>query len=334
MKKLYRLREWLTLPDAAAYLAAIFEEDVSEADLLRLALDGHLTLSVDFVNHAPARIGPLVPLSKAKTKEFPMSREAAAEFLGRNPDELPPETRGVAFLKGLDLPGDMVAEIGEKVTYIEGIWELTMAGNEAIDIEHLYQSQTGGPAVELKKLNGVIVRRGDEFAQIQEHMERDRPLDIKNLRSRRDFDEGYYPAGGLPADAVLVVRIAALEDLKARLRDVESAEGPADDGLPSRPPPGRPKAASWPVWISEMVAFVYEDGIPPGIGTEGVDGFIASIAERLAVAGLEGPSRTTVQETARAVLKRLRDAGNLTPGISGAIRQTTQPRTPMTARNR
>jgi hypothetical protein len=52
VKKLLKLKEWLTVPDAARHLSILFGEAVSEADVLRLALDGHLTLSVYFVNHA------------------------------------------------------------------------------------------------------------------------------------------------------------------------------------------------------------------------------------------------------------------------------------------
>lgn len=44
---LYRLKKWLTVPDAAAHLSIAFGEEVTEADVLRLGLDGHLTLSVN-----------------------------------------------------------------------------------------------------------------------------------------------------------------------------------------------------------------------------------------------------------------------------------------------
>jgi hypothetical protein len=59
LKKLLKLKEWLTVPDAARHLSILFGEDLSEADVLRLGLDGHLTLSVDFVNHAQAQCGKM-----------------------------------------------------------------------------------------------------------------------------------------------------------------------------------------------------------------------------------------------------------------------------------
>ena len=65
MSKLLKLKQWLTLSDTAQYLSLAFRERVTEADVLRLGLDGHLTLSVHFVNGTRARYGQLVPLEKA-----------------------------------------------------------------------------------------------------------------------------------------------------------------------------------------------------------------------------------------------------------------------------
>lgn len=55
--KLFNLKEWLTIPETAKHLSIIFGEEVNEADVLRLGLDRHLKLSVNFVNHAHAKRG-------------------------------------------------------------------------------------------------------------------------------------------------------------------------------------------------------------------------------------------------------------------------------------
>jgi hypothetical protein len=60
MSKLFKLKEWLSVADAAKHLTIVFDEEVTEADVLRLALDGHLKLSVNFVNHAKAKPGRIV----------------------------------------------------------------------------------------------------------------------------------------------------------------------------------------------------------------------------------------------------------------------------------
>ena len=67
-KKLLKLRDWLTVPDAARHLSILLGDEVTEAHVLRFALDGRLTLSVDFVNIAPARRGKIIPHADAKRK--------------------------------------------------------------------------------------------------------------------------------------------------------------------------------------------------------------------------------------------------------------------------
>jgi hypothetical protein len=57
MNRLFKLKEWLTLDEAAAHISNVLGEPATVPDLFRFALDGHLTLSVDFVNHTKARKG-------------------------------------------------------------------------------------------------------------------------------------------------------------------------------------------------------------------------------------------------------------------------------------
>lgn len=72
---------------------------------------------------------------------------------------------------------------------------------------------------------------------------------------------------------------------------------------------GRPMSALWPEWVAELVSLVHEEGMPEGSGTNGTEELISSVANRLAARGLEAPARTTVQETVKTVLRRLRSAG-------------------------
>ncbi len=68
-------------------------------------------------------------------------------------------------------------------------------------------------------------------------------------------------------------------------------------------------SALWPEWVAELASLIHEEGIPEGSGARGTDELISSVADRLVARGLEAPARTTVQETAKAVLRRLRNAG-------------------------
>ena len=49
-EQLYKFNESLIVPAAAAHLSAAFGEEVTEADVLRLGLNGHLRLPIDVVN--------------------------------------------------------------------------------------------------------------------------------------------------------------------------------------------------------------------------------------------------------------------------------------------
>ena len=71
MSKLLKLKAWLTLDEAAKHLTLMFGEPVSKEDILRLALDRVLTLSVNLVNGAKAVAGRIVPMKKAKFTMMP-----------------------------------------------------------------------------------------------------------------------------------------------------------------------------------------------------------------------------------------------------------------------
>ncbi len=49
-RKVFTLRKWLSLQEAAEHLSDLFSESVTERDVLNLALDGALTLSVNFLS--------------------------------------------------------------------------------------------------------------------------------------------------------------------------------------------------------------------------------------------------------------------------------------------
>jgi len=209
LKKLLKLKAWLTVPDAARHLSILFGVDVSEADILRFALDGHLTLSVDFVNHATARCGKIIPLADAEIKKIP-----ALDGDG---------VIGVVK-SGLYLDHDRVLSFSGDVISIDGVWDLAMLGAERLDVEHRYQFLTDGPAVELTNLEGPLVNHPDgTWGQLLDHFSNNKYYDLKNLKSPRNHPDNYYPAGGLPDDAVFVVRTSALRDLAALVSEPEPA---------------------------------------------------------------------------------------------------------------
>lgn len=254
MSKLFKLKEWLTLDEAAAHISNVLGEPATLADLYRFALDGHLTLSVDFVNHAQVRKGKWL---KTEQVEFKLIENDL--FSGEKLD-IPFSMPANCEVRVSD---DDWISLEKPVVSINGVWDLTMVGAERLDIEHNYQQLTSGLEITLTTLDGVFVQRGDIVCQLQAdfdnneyqegskarktHMENyissneiseneakklrgkykaDRE---KYLKERKDKpkEDNYYPAGGLgEQDFVLVIRTEEVTRFIQSLEDTPLLEKP------------------------------------------------------------------------------------------------------------
>jgi hypothetical protein len=206
LRKLLKLKKWLTVPDAARHLSILFGEEVSEADVLRLALDGHLTLSVEFVNRATAQCGKIIPLADAEIDEVP-------------------NLTGELIKGGISLGGDRVFSYSGEIKQLAGVWNLAMVGSGRIDVEDKYQFLTGGPSVDLFSLDGPFVYdTNGTWAEIVEYYSQEKLSFSQNkLYNPRNNPDNYHPAAHLPSDAVLVVRTSALQQLEALISEPEPA---------------------------------------------------------------------------------------------------------------
>jgi hypothetical protein len=275
MSKLFNLKEWLTVADAARHLAIAFGEDVTEADVLRLALDDRLQLSVYFVNHAKARCGKVVPWEETEWMLFPRIETLEGSHVDKKAyygldvrpcptklealfKELPPDDfeKFTPLLLSLNIDDKRFLTLSDNVTTLRGVWDLSMIGNEQLDIEHEYQNLTGGPAVTLQGLDGAFVDgHNGQMCQLQESFDENEfqsgsSASLERLRrhiaenniegteaesllnrhkeQRKEFlekqrtrpaKENYYPAGGLPKDAVIVVRTSALREFEQSISE-------------------------------------------------------------------------------------------------------------------
>jgi len=196
----------VTTLDAARHLSILFGEDVTEADVLQLALDGYLALSVRFVNKAPARYG--------KSSVFVHRTEMEIS----NPEANKVIEPGIG---GLSPPSGVVSWEKE-IEFIDGIWDLLMVGSGRTSVEQRYQFLTDGRAVETLHWGGLLVNRPDgTWCGILEYRSELEHLDKIHVDASYDHSDHYYPADALPSDAALVVRTSALQDLEARLSKPE-----------------------------------------------------------------------------------------------------------------
>lgn len=145
MSKLFKLKKWLTLQEAINHISVALDEPVTEADIYRFALDKHLTLSVNFVNGTCAFLG---------------QRDSSDKGLGVNLDKFSLEEINILndfWLPSLD---------STQVRSIQGVWDLTLLGSEAIDLEFNYQKLTSDVEVTLVGLEGVFVKKDDVYASL------------------------------------------------------------------------------------------------------------------------------------------------------------------------
>jgi hypothetical protein len=93
--RLLALKKWVPLREAAKHVGEILKTDFQEQDVLRLALDNHLTLSVRFINRTAAYAGREVPIRDFRVQpldpQLPIPRQVAFRKQGQdlvgNPDE-------------------------------------------------------------------------------------------------------------------------------------------------------------------------------------------------------------------------------------------------------
>ncbi|MEH6735473.1 MULTISPECIES: hypothetical protein [unclassified Shewanella] len=160
MSKLFKLKEYLTIEEAAKHLSTSIDEPVSLADLYRLVLDQHLTMSVRLNSHAYARGGQYITPQNSDLNSFQVDYNLATNAALENPyflcldDELQVgENRWLAFDK--------------KVHVIDGVWDLAMIGIESYEIDKLYQKEVGGPEPTLDAINNLFLKRDDFIFRIQ-----------------------------------------------------------------------------------------------------------------------------------------------------------------------
>ncbi len=270
MSKLLKLKEWVTLDDAARHISTLVGESVSKADVLRLGLDGHLRLSVFLVNHARAIAGRVYSGQEVTYTDWPINMFPEAVLAHKDFEGLI-DNQTVKVPRGDPIGNGQFVLCDGDVFSLSGVHDIPLYGAAHIDLEEEYQKLTGGPEVRLHSLSGTFVVSGDtvyelqadcddieemrgslgELRRLNEYIsqnevtpaEKERLLggraeDRKALRAEweEDPDSRWYSAAGLPNDCVLVVRTTVLADFLAGLAQGDSApsHAGADGALKSR----------------------------------------------------------------------------------------------------
>jgi hypothetical protein len=264
MTKLFKLKNWLTLEDSASHLSSVLQEPVSVADVLMLGIDRHLRLSANFVNGARGNLGKSVELGDARiwlfsnwgasprdeglsviAQTFPRegTRKEQIAWLEKNREVADSEHYSLALV-GDRINENEVIEWDEKITGIKGVWDLPMIGGESLDVEHALQGLIGGPEVTKICLEGAIVQSDDglQYCCIMEHFSENEFRGIGDGKAKFPYDDpnSYYPAGGLPFDAPIVVRAVELSRFVSSIESAghatEELRGKAESAVKSIDP--------------------------------------------------------------------------------------------------
>ncbi|MES2824646.1 MAG: hypothetical protein V4732_13660 [Pseudomonadota bacterium] len=255
MSKLFKLKEWLTVEEAAKHLSTVLGEEVAIADIYRLTLDKHLVLSMNFPNGTYGNLGEAVSLEN--TKRFTPPADLMEAMRKINPE------RGSEEIIVSDYIGDgQFINWEEKVVAIDGVWDLAMLASERIDVEYVYHQLIGGPKIDLVGLDGAFVKQGNVFCRLVESFDdneyqkgslavkkqlencvenneipeqkiksmwdtfdADRKEYLKE-RDSRPRHKDYFPAGGLPKDGVYTVKTAAIVGFLNRINENPLNERP------------------------------------------------------------------------------------------------------------
>lgn len=193
MSKLFKLKKWLTVLEAAKHLSILFGEEVAESDVLHFGLDGHLKLSVNFVNQAYAQSFKAIPIGN--TQRITLTK--LSNHILRLPGHLRQGKEQKVGGMGLQLNSQELLETDHTFPKpVVGIYDLPMLGSEQLAVEHYYQKLIGGALTTDFSIVGAFVQDSD--GNILQVLQR----------------SGDLPALELPSDAELVVRTEALRELE------------------------------------------------------------------------------------------------------------------------
>ncbi len=183
MSKLLNLQQWVLLGEAADHLSRALNESVGVGSVLRLALGGHLQLSIRLAREVEACLA------------VPVELDASDLYTLHSPD-------GVGVLK---IPkSDRIFEhkkcffqIGAAITDLApGIWDLPMAGRERslVDSQFFRLSSTRIFDSTSSRVGVLFQSREGDIYEVQ-----------REYQTRA-------PARNFPAGSAIVVRVEAISD--------------------------------------------------------------------------------------------------------------------------
>lgn len=204
MKKLFKLKEWLTLEETSRRLTTSFQESVSAADCLQLALDGHIKISALIEK---SRYGVLCK-KDGTSNDFLSGFVDSMKKSGKFTDEIIKSAEESVY----SFPDEIkLRKYGNVFRLRDGVYDLPMIGAERLDVLHLCSILQGREPATFICLDGPFLNHNDEFINIIEPFNDERIewkvdfgvksgfFDKKNDQfiDESNYHTAFYPADGL-----------------------------------------------------------------------------------------------------------------------------------------
>lgn len=195
------LKSWLTLQDATSHLAQLTgEHAVEEVDILRLAMDHRLNLSVVFTDRVQA--SPCHPVNSGEVEY-----QEVANLSGKGMVSLP--------IGGeiLEAPGGALLRVADYIVELhhDTAFDLPLIGGELSAVQRRYWNLLGANHEGTTNLDGAFVTEGNgdtrQFFRL---------VDKLPFRTPGEF-RGWYPVGDLPTCAVMVITQRSIQAFVAAL---------------------------------------------------------------------------------------------------------------------
>ncbi|HYN53511.1 MAG TPA: hypothetical protein VES38_02255 [Methylotenera sp.] len=205
MKNLIKLKKWLTIDDAAKYLSTQFSEPVEPKDILQLALENDLKLSINFTKIIDVMEVAISPFSET-TSEPSLDNFGHVNFEDKS----------------------YHVSTSPQLIKIEGAWDLKLfgGGEEYIKarllnfLEENFQVQ--------HTISDIYIERDKKtYCLYEKHKHYDEKNSLLILDSfleniikidNTGLDDGYYkPMSTIPSHALLVVSLNSLKDFERQI---------------------------------------------------------------------------------------------------------------------
>lgn len=226
--KILKVKNSLTLEEAAAHVSTIFQEPISERDIIELVLDRKLTLSINIRTRIHAKRSYEISPNDPEWKSI--------EFITPYYDRLqnPKGLRTGGDLIGQFISKDRFIYVSEEIESIDGIWDLSLHGAEKGLLEELLFQAAGTEAEaqhERIPSEGIIVHReGSGYFQLQEHTiyansylsgsaeAKSRAIErYKKRIEKNGKDPKYFPLFTLPKTSLFLVKTPAMNEFVTSL---------------------------------------------------------------------------------------------------------------------